>query len=107
SPTGPWAPAACSSTRYTLAGSVTSAPMAGIVATEQMTGHRRDPVMTAHLPGGNAARPGRPPGHLSKGDFREHRAARDPRRDPATVGLPGRQRCRGATAPAPRGGIGA
>src|SRR3954453_6331132 len=34
--------------------------------------------------------------------LREHRAARDPRRDPATVRLPGRQRRQRATAIAPR-----
>ena len=38
---------------------------------------------------------------------REHRAARDPRRDPATVGLPRRRRCRRATATAPGAAVGA
>ena len=39
--------------------------------------------------------------------LREHRAARDPRRNPATVSLPRRQRCQRATATAPRVAVGA
>src|SRR6476660_2859646 len=39
--------------------------------------------------------------------LREHRATREPRRNPATVSLPRRQRCQRATATAPRVAVGA
>ena len=88
--------------------------------------NHRDPVTPPHLPGGKPGS-GPPPGRkfqqrIDIGErawercpanpdrreiLREHRAAREPRRDPATVSLPRRHRRQRATATAPRAGIGA
>ena len=73
------------------------APYCGHLARVAAWGHR----MRAH---GRA--PPNPPTNRRE-ILREHRAARDPRRDPATVSLPRRQRCRRATATAAGVAVGA
>ena len=87
--------------------------------------NHRDPVAPPYLPGGKAGSSPPPAGFQQRVDMggpawercqadsdrreilREHRAEREPRRDPAPVSLPRRQRRQRAAAAAPGAGIGA